>query len=493
MRFRPRVIELPETPDAGEILSRLRSRRALAALDSAGGSPRRFSLVAFDPLRGVPAPRSFADLRAQLGRLALEEGDAVPGPFRGGFLGAFSYDLGVAGERRVSSARDPWGSPLAAGGLYVDFLVRDEEARRAWLVLGDDPGDGRPSVEERRREILALLARAAPHGSTRPLGPLVRATSSEVHRERIQRARERIAAGDFYQANLAHRFTRAMEGDPVDLYLRLRASNPAPYAGFLAWDLETASGDEGFPRGALLSSSPELLLEYDGELARTRPIKGTAARRASPAEDAAAARGLLADQKELAELAMIVDLERNDLGRVGLPGGVRVEGFPHLESYASVHHLAADVVARVRPGAGAIDVLSALFPGGSITGAPKLAAMDAIAELEGEGRGFFTGSLGFVDLSGRACFDILIRTLVWRPGEVSFHVGSGVTWSSDPRAEDDETLAKAEAMARALEPAAQATSGKKAAFRSSYATGTAQVTAEPRPYKVTVRNRNRVR
>ncbi len=479
MRFRPRVLALPRALDAGGFLARLSSRRAPAALDSAGGSPRRWSLVAFDPLRGVEPPADLRGLRAMVARVRSEPGDPVPGPFQGGFLGALSYDLGPAGERPVEVAPDPWRSPRIAGGLYVDFIVRDEERGAAWLVLGDEPGDGRPGVKARRREILDLLELDAPPApEPRPLGPLVRHTPADVHRARIESARERIAAGDFYQANLAHRFTRAMEGHPVEIYRRLRAVNPAPYMGFLAWDRETASVGEGFPTGALLSASPELLLEFDGQLVRTRPIKGTAPRGKTPAEDGRRARALLASAKDRAELAMIVDLERNDLGRIGSPGSVRVERFPHLETYASVHHLAADVVARARPGLGAVDVLAALFPGGSITGAPKLAAMEAIARLEGEGRGFFTGSLGFLDLRGRACFNILIRTLIWRPdpasppgtprGEVSFHVGGGITWSSDARAEDAETLTKGKALAAALEPRGAPRAGKKRRFGSSH-------------------------
>jgi len=440
MRFRPRVLPLSGTPDAGELLARLRSRRGLALLDSAGGAPREWSLVGFDPLRGIALPGDIAGLRESLAPLAVEEGDPVPGPFHGGFLGAFAYDLGVAGERRPEVARDPWNSPRVAGGIYVDFIVRDERTARVWLVLGEDPGDGRADLASRERSILELLGRPAPRAAVRATGPLVRRTAPEEHRARIESARERIAAGDFYQANLAHRFTREMEGDPIDLYRRLREVNPAPYAGYLA-----------FEGGAILSSSPELLLEFDGRLARTKPIKGTARRRPEPAADAEAARALLASAKDRAELAMIVDLERNDLGRVSRAGSVEVAAFPRLETYASVHHLVAEVVAHPRPGADAVDLLAALFPGGSITGAPKLAAMDAIAELEGEGRGFFTGSLGFADLRGRACFNILIRTLFWRPGEVSFHVGGGITWSSDPRAEDEETLAKAASLAAALE------------------------------------------
>lgn len=480
MRFRPRVFGLSPSLDPGDLLARLRSRRGLVALDSAGGEPRRFSLVAFDPLRGVAVPARLVELRTMLGGLRAEDADPVPGPFRGGFLGALSYDLGVAGERPTEVGPDPWRSPRIVGGLYVDFVVRDEERGAAWLVLGDDPGDGRPEVEVRRREILALLDAPAPEPpAPRPIGSLERRTSAEEHGARIERARERIAAGDFYQANLAHRFTRSMEGDPVDLYLALRARHPAPYMGYLAWDGETASAGEGFPRGALLSASPELLLEFDGELARTRPIKGTAPRGETPEEDEHRARELLASAKDRAELAMIVDLERNDLGRVCQPCSVRVERHPHLESYATVHHLSADVVGRPRPGVDAVDLLAALFPGGSVTGAPKLAAMEAIALLEGEGRGFFTGALGFLDLGGRAAFNILIRTLVWRPGttsepgsvprgEVSFHVGGGITWSSDARAEDDETLTKGAALAAALDASSGQTPGKKGRARPSH-------------------------
>lgn len=396
-----------------------------------------------------------------LARLRAEDGDPIPGPFRGGFLGALSYDLGVSGERPIEVRPDPWRSPRIVGGLYVDFVVRDERSREAWLVLGEDPGDDRPDVESRRREILALLGGPEKRAPVpRPVGPLVRWTSAEEHGARIERARERIAAGDYYQVNLAHRFTRSMEGDPVDLYRALRARHPAPYMGYLASHAEWA----------LLSASPELLLEFDGELARTRPIKGTAPRGRTSEEDERRARDLLSSEKDLAELAMIVDLERNDLGRVCAPGSVRVERHPHLESYATVHHLSADVVGLALPGVDAVDLLAALFPGGSVTGAPKLAAMEAIARLEGEGRGFFTGALGFLGLDGRAAFNILIRTLVWRPGmpaEVSFHVGGGITWSSDARAEDDETLTKGAALAAVLDGESGRSPGKKVRARAS--------------------------
>ena len=472
--FDPRVFDLPPEVDLAHALSRLRRRPGLCALDSAAGEPRRWGLVAFDPLRALSQRSSEGDpralLRAALARLGPAR-SAVPGPFAGGFLGALSYDLGVRGERPVDVAPEPWGFPDLVGGIYGDFVVRDEARGRAWLVLDAGAEDGRPSVEQRSAELLELLlgeperARepAGPAGPGEPgepgeragLGPHARRhVSGPEHMRRIESVRRSIAEGELYQANLAHRFTAPVAADPVELYLRLRHVNPAPYMGFCTW-VDPRSGP-----GALLSASPELLFEFDGETARTRPIKGTAPRAADPEQDRLRGEQLLASEKDLAELVMIVDLERNDLGRISRPGGVRVEGFPTLRSYARVHHLMADVLGEVSPGVGALEVLDALFPGGSVTGAPKLASMDLIAQLEGEGRGFFCGSLGFVDTRGQSAFNILIRTLLWRPrppaaqvgeaGEVSFRVGGGITWSSDPAAEDRETLDKAAGLLDAL-------------------------------------------
>jgi para-aminobenzoate synthetase component I len=460
VRFRPRVFELPCALSTSALLRCLSKRRGLVALDSAGGEPRRFSLVAFNPIERLAPPCAIPALRAFCAELQAGDTTCVPGPFHGGFIGAFSYDLGVAGEEQCLP-RDAWHSPLVIGGLYTDFIVRDEQAERAWLVLADDPGDERPSVDERRAEVLIALAQTShPPRATTPI-ELVRHTSPAEHRARVERIRERIACGDLYQANLAHRSTARVLQDPVEIYARLRAVNPAPYMGYLAWDAGMAHAADDFPRGALLSASPELLLEFDGTLARTRPIKGTAPRGATPVLDRELAAGLVASAKDRAELAMIVDLERNDLGRCARAGRVWVEDFPRLESYASVHHLSADVVAEVRAGVDATDLLAALFPGGSITGAPKLAAMELIAAEEHEGRGMFCGALGFVDTRGHAQFNILIRTLVWRPhaqqaGEVAFHVGGGITWSSDPAAEERETLDKGAALVHALQPEREA-------------------------------------
>ncbi|MBK7644353.1 MAG: anthranilate synthase component I family protein [Planctomycetes bacterium] len=439
MRAVPRVVPLGRTGPLREWLPRFADARGLALLEGAGADPGRFGWLAFDPLEHAPAPRSIAEIGTRLRALELAPAQ-VPGPFAGGFLGALAYDLGAAGETRVALPRDPWELPQLVGGFYTDFLVRDCASGECWLALGDCAREAR---------VRARLDGPAPALSLpRQAGPLVRHTSAAEHIARVERVREDIAAGEYYQANLAHRFTRAVQGAPVAWFERLARVNPAPYMGFL-----------DFGAGALLSASPELLLEVDGGLARSRPIKGTARRTADARDDRALARALLESEKDRAELAMIVDLVRNDLGRVARPGGVRVEGgFPRLESYAGVHHLLADVVAELASGKDALDALAALFPGGSITGAPKLASMAAIAREEREGRGFFSGSLGFQDVRGNACWNILIRTLVWRPrtgerdaGEFSFHVGGGITWCSDARAEEQETLLKAERLVATLE------------------------------------------
>lgn len=427
-----------------------------------GGPEARWSLAGLGPLDDGAGPGDLEAWRQLVERIE-PGGDGVPGPFQGGFLGALAYDLGVHGEELVLPS-DPWAGPLVIGGLVTDFAVLDHRTGEGWLVLDEAATDGRPPVEARRAALLdALVSAGSGAGGrgreARGEGPLTRRVSTELHAERVERLRGEIARGEVYQANLAHPLYRETLGHPRDLYLRLRQANPGAYLGYAAWGRH----DDGRPDGALLSASPELLLECVGREVRTRPIKGTTARSEDPATDGLRRRALLESEKDLAELAMIVDLSRNDLGRVCEAGGVRVDAFPVLESYRRVHHLVADVRGTLEPGRTGLDAALALFPGGSITGAPKLRAMECIADLEGEGRGMFTGSMGWVDRRGDARLNILIRTLVWRPrpdlgpdrGEVRFHVGGGITWSSDPLAEDRETLDKAAALVEALEGSAE--------------------------------------
>jgi len=449
--YRPRVqaLELARTP--GEALACLAERRGLVLLHSAGGAPVRYSVLGFDPVLDLVGAADLAAIGAALETFEVEPGDPVPGPFHGGFLGALAYDLGVVSahlDLPPDMAPEPFDQPPIAGGLYTDFLVWDHAAGSLHLVLADGA-----ELSSRRAALVAELERSPAPPASALRHPFERDTPPAEHRAKVEAVRAAIFDGELYQANLSHRLLGQVEGTAIDAYRTLIAANPVPYAGFVA-----------LPGGALLSASMELLVEVEPErdptgpgepqgqaprLARTCPIKGTVRRGVDATEDAALAAELLASAKDRAELAMIVDLERNDLGRVATVGGVTVPEFPRLESYASVHHLVAEVRAELRPDVTTLDVLAALFPGGSITGAPKLASMELIARLEGQRRGFFTGSLGFLDHRGAAHFSILIRSPLWRDssdgagGELSLRVGGGITWASEAVAEDEETLHKA--------------------------------------------------
>jgi aminodeoxychorismate synthase component I len=255
--------------------------------------------------------------------------------------------------------------------------------------------------------------------------------------QRVLRAHDYIAAGDIYQVNLTHTLSAAWPGDAAAFYPRLRAASPAPFSCFLRL------GDT-----TVLSASPECFLSIDGRRIVTRPIKGTRPRRGD--DDAAAARELLSSPKERAELVMITDLERNDLGQVCQYGSVRVTGLCELETFAQVHHLVSTVEGRLRDDVTPVQAVRACSPGGSITGAPKKRAREIIAELEPSPRGIYTGALGFFRADGRACFNIAIRTLVVRGGHATYGVGAGIVADSDPVLEYEETLHKAAGLAAAL-------------------------------------------
>jgi aminodeoxychorismate synthase component I len=254
--------------------------------------------------------------------------------------------------------------------------------------------------------------------------------------QRVRRAHDYIAAGDIYQVNLTHTLSAPWSGDAAAFYPRLRAASPAPFACFLRL------GDT-----AVLSASPECFLSIDGRRIVTRPIKGTRPRRG---DDAAAARELLASPKERAELVMITDLERNDLGQVCEYGSVRVTGLCELETFAQVHHLVSTIEGRLRADVTPVQAVRACSPGGSITGAPKKRAREIIAELEPSPRGIYTGALGFFRADGRASFNIAIRTLVVRGGQATYGVGAGIVADSDPLLEYEETLHKAAGLTAAL-------------------------------------------
>jgi para-aminobenzoate synthetase component 1 len=258
----------------------------------------------------------------------------------------------------------------------------------------------------------------------------------------VARTREYVLAGDIFQANLSQRLESAAADHPFDLYLRLRARNPAPFAAYF-----------DFGDAALVSASPERFLRLAGDAVETRPIKGTSPRGVNPRHDAALGAALYESEKDQAENVMIVDLLRNDLSKVCLDGSVKVPELCRIERYATVHHLVSTVVGTLRPGLGAVDLLRAAWPGGSITGAPKVRAMEIIAELEPTQRGPYTGSLGYVSFGGAMDTNIAIRSFVVKPGRAWFQAGGGIVADSDPEREYEETLQKARGLVAALDVA----------------------------------------
>ncbi len=460
----PIVEELPETLDAWEAARRLARLDHLVFLDSANhDSPLgRHSFVAAGPFVHLRydspnSPDPFTRLAEVLARYPAEPIAGLP-PFQGGLAGLFGYDLCHYVERLPRPRFNEFRPPDLAVGLYDWVLSFDHDRRRTWLVSTGfpetEPARRRDRAARRAREVLSLLSShpAAPRslrGSRLAAEQLCRQYplrdgvssnfSPDGYRATVQRAIDCIHAGDCFQVNLSQRLLAPSTEPPLELYGRLRLRNAAPFAGYL--DL----GDF-----AVASASPERFLKMTHGEVETRPIKGTRPRGATPEEDERLRRSLATSAKDRAENVMIVDLLRNDLGRVCSYGSVRVEALCRLESYRHVHHLVSEVRGQIRAGLGPMDLLRATFPGGSVTGAPKVRAMEIIAELEPTARGPYCGSLGYVGFDGSMDLNLLIRTFTIGHGWVQFPVGGGIVADSTPEAEYAETLHKAEGLLRAL-------------------------------------------
>jgi para-aminobenzoate synthetase component 1 len=439
-------LTLPAPDD--EFFARLYGLGHVALLDSAAGG--RFTVVGCSPLaRMTWTPRGGVvqmpggpqepedDLKALLraGFEATALHGAGPLPFGPGWIGQLGYGLRVAFEDVPD--RHPDESDIADLDLayYPAVAVYDAGDQTWWLTWRD-------GTDDVARTLHARLNHAFPTPPGGVTAPAVARIEPEVYLESVRRAVEYIHAGDVFQVNYAHEFRAPYQGDPLALYLRLRRLNPAAFGAFL--DL---GGDR-----AVLSTSPELFLSLREGTVVTRPIKGTRPRGADPKEDEALKEELLASEKDAAELAMIIDLERNDLGRTCLTGSVAVTEERRVETYASVHHLVATVTAELDPNCDRVDLIEATFPGGSITGAPKIRAMEIIDELEANRRGPYTGSIGIFGDDGSLELNIAIRTVVLARGEARVHVGGGIVADSDPEAEYQETLAKGDTIFRALTP-----------------------------------------
>jgi len=425
----PRRLE--SAPSPLEAFAAASGRPGVAFLDAAANPPQlgRWSYLATDPvetLTGSAAewPQAAARLRAGFHPPQRESSGELP-PFRGGWIGWFSYEFGRAFDAQPIAPADTQRIPDFSLARYESLLAWDHQTGTCWQV-------GEQAMGESSRK------GAATSISGEPVANFTR----EQYIAAVASVIERILAGDIFQANLSQQFVQPFAGDTITLYHALRRRAGGSHSAYIERD--------GIK---VLSVSPERFFSYDPvrRLAETRPIKGTRPRDHDDlARDAALASELRTSEKDRAENVMIVDLMRNDLHRVSLPDSVVVPSLCELESHAAVHHLVSTVQGTLAPGRDVLDLLAATFPGGSITGAPKLRAMEIIAELETVARGVYCGAIGWIGDDGGADLNIAIRTVTVTDGVASLGAGGGITALSDPGQEYQETLDKAAALLAAL-------------------------------------------
>ncbi|WP_110685338.1 aminodeoxychorismate synthase component I [Salinicola aestuarinus] len=452
------VVTVPYSPDPSPYFTVLRHRPDAILLDS--GRPKapggRFDILSSDPiytlsqeagqlrcspsLPGLPnapfeAQRYLLDhcINHHLPLLEASLAERYRAlPFFGGLMGQWGYTLAQAHRQGAPDSRPGGTLPVLRLGVYDWALIQDHETQRSYLIAS----------AERREAVLSWL-KTPPTETDSSAFALTTAFTPDMDRnsygERFRRVQAYLQAGDCYQINLAQRFTAGYRGDLWQAYRQLREATPTPYAGYLATD-----------GGGTLSLSPERFVRaIDGQI-ETRPIKGTRARGNTPSEDRRLAEALQTSAKDRAENIMIVDLLRNDLGRVCRPGSVEVPQLCGLESYANVHHLVSVIRGELEDGVDPLDLLAAAFPGGSITGAPKHRAMQIIDELEPSQRSVYCGSLGYVDRRGRMDTSIAIRTVVAQAQTLHIWGGGGLVADSQEQEEYDETLAKITRLMTAL-------------------------------------------
>ncbi|MBK5001369.1 aminodeoxychorismate synthase component I [Pseudomonas sp. S31] len=437
---------LPYQPDPAAFFARLRQAPGAILLDSArpGAERGRFDLLSAWPLQHLQAQpdehgRAFLQrLRtalAQLGEAQLPEGCELP--FAGGLIGYLSYDFGRRLEHLPSLASDDLGLPDAQLGLYAWALISDHQHGTSQLVF-------HPSLNSHERQRLITLFEA-PEATTTGEFRLLAAMRGDLqpaqYRTAFDQVQRYIQAGDCYQINLTQRFRAPCQGDPWLAYQALRKACPTPFSGYQ----QLADGS------ALLSFSPERFIRVSRRQVETRPIKGTRPRASDPLEDARNADELRHSAKDRSENLMIVDLLRNDLGRTCEIGSVKVPELFSLESYPNVHHLVSSVTGHLAAGRDALDLIGDSFPGGSITGAPKIRAMQIIDELEPSRRALYCGSLLYVDVRGEMDSSIAIRSLLVKDGQVSCWGGGAVVADSDWEDEYEESIAKVRVLMETLQ------------------------------------------
>ncbi|MBI5903050.1 MAG: aminodeoxychorismate synthase component I [Deltaproteobacteria bacterium] len=362
----------------------------------------------------------------------LKSMDRGPFPFNRGIAGYFSYGLKDIIEPSIAFRRggDRPALPECSAGYYDPVYVHSHAEERGYIV---SIGGERERVGRFKELLTSWRLRNGPPASVREAAAFF---TSNVTRDgyigAIERAKGYISAGDIYQINLSQRLAAPYEGDPFLIFQRLMEKNPAPFSSFM-----------DFGSFQVISNSPERLLKIEDGVVETCPIKGTRPRGMTPEQDLAMVEELKHSKKERAEHVMIVDLERNDLGRISLPGTVEVARFEEIETYPHLHHMVSTVRGRLKPGIDAPSALKEVFPGGSVTGAPKIRAMEIIDELETVDRSVYTGGIGWMDAGGGMDMAMAIRTAVCAGSVLYLHVGGGIVADSDPEAEYDETILKA--------------------------------------------------
>jgi len=440
------VHPLPYHSDPADYFSRVRQAPGAVLLDS--GRPAaergRYDLLSAwpDQQLNVEADESGHDflqrLRENLARLGEAQlPEPYELPFAGGLIGYLSYDFGRRLEPLPSVALDDLHLPQARLGLYAWALISDHQRQTSQLVF-------HPSLAEvERQRLLDLFRQPLAQRETRftLAGDFQTSISAADYRAAFKRIQAYIQSGDCYQVNLTQRFQAHCHGDPWTAYCALRIACPTPFSGYMALDNDDA----------VLSLSPERFVKVSQRLVETRPIKGTRPRGQHAAEDAAYAAELLASDKDRAENLMIVDLLRNDLGRTCRIGSVKVPELFSLESYPNVHHLVSSVTGELAEGRDALDLIAGSFPGGSITGAPKIRAMQIIDELEPSRRALYCGSLIYLDVRGEMDSSIAIRSLLVKDGRISCWGGGGIVADSDCEAEYQESFTKVRILLETLQ------------------------------------------
>lgn len=412
--------------DFAELFTAVAEEPWALLLDSCEHPSSRYDFIFRQPEQVVTRSNDWpAQLQQLLAQLPKYQGP-VDIPFQGGLAGALSYDAGRALERLPTLAKRDIDAPEIAVGLYTQALIRCRQTNTTWLVAPQQ------EIEALTRFWHSQSTSAKPTAEFNLTGSWQSNISAADYQRKFAQVQGYLHAGDCYQINLAQRFSAPFSGDPWRAYQYLRASNRAPFSGFMR-----------LPEGAILSHSPERFLQVDADgNVQTKPIKGTRPRANDANADQALANELQHAAKDRAENVMIVDLLRNDLSRVCLPGSVHVPQLFAIESYAAVHHLVSTVEGKLEHPTQALELIAACFPGGSITGAPKIRAMEIIDELEPHRRSFYCGSLGYISQQGVADTNIAIRTLVTTAEHIYCWAGGGLVVDSDGVAEYQETLDK---------------------------------------------------